>query len=102
MVAVGNALIVIDDFVALHPVAVSVNVNVTEPAETAAIKPVLSIVATAGLLLTQVPPVLGEAFMLAPTHKEVWGTVTTGNALMVTFAVDVFEQVPFVKLYVTT
>lgn len=71
MVAVGNAFIVTDDVVALHPVAVSVNVNVTEPDDTAVINPELLIVATAELLLNQVPPVAGVAFIVVPTHNEV-------------------------------
>lgn len=67
----GNGFTVTEDVVATQPVDVSVKVKVTEPAEIAVIKPVLSIVATAGLLLTHVPPVPGEAFMVEPTHNEV-------------------------------
>ena len=56
----GGLLTVRLDVVLEHPVAVSVKVKVTVPALTALTMPSLVIVATAVLLLTQLPPVEGE------------------------------------------
>ena len=46
--------------VLLQPVVPSVNVNVTVPAATAVTVPLLATVATDGLLLTHVPPLVGD------------------------------------------
>lgn len=54
-----------------QPVAVEVNVNVTVPAVRPVMSPALSIDATAGELLTHVPPAPGVAFIVAPTHNDV-------------------------------
>jgi hypothetical protein len=54
----------------IQPVEVCVNVKVAVPGDTAVIKPVFVIVATALLELLQVPPVVGEILVVAPTHIE--------------------------------
>jgi hypothetical protein len=60
-----------------------VNVNVTEPADTPVITPALVTVATAGLLLVHVPPLVGDNVAVLPTHTDA-GAVTTGKAFTVT------------------
>lgn len=52
-----------------QPVLVLVNVNVAVPAETAVTTPALVTVATAGLLLDQVPPVLGDKPVISPIQS---------------------------------
>ena len=87
--------------VALQAVTMDVNVNVTVPAAIPVINPVLFMVAIAGLLLAQMPPAPGLAFMVLPIHKVAEGVLTTGGAFMVTgavvalqpFAVDVKVKV---------
>lgn len=49
-----------------HPVEVSVNVNVAVPAPTEVTTPAFVTVATDGLLLAHVPPVVGERVVVAP------------------------------------
>jgi len=53
------------------------------PAEIPVINPTLVMVATVGLLLTQVPPVPGLAVIVPPTHIDAVGVLTTGSALTV-------------------
>jgi hypothetical protein len=66
-----------------QPVAVLVNVKVAVPIAIPVTKPVLVIVATAGSLLTQVPPVVGDRFVVEPTHIEA-GPFNTVNGLGLT------------------
>ena len=75
--------------------------NVTLPADTPVITPALVTVAIAGLLLVQVPPLVGDNVAVLPTHTLA-GAVTAGNAFTVTDVVAVLVQplVP-VKEYVT-
>lgn len=54
-----------------QPVVVSVNLNVTLPLFTAVIMPELLIVATNGLLLSQVPPELGNIDVVPPIHSAI-------------------------------
>jgi len=69
--------------VLLHPVAVDVKVNVTVPAETPVINPVvLLIVATPGVLLTHVPPA-GLEVIVVPEHIVANDVVTVGSACTV-------------------
>jgi len=67
-IALGSSLMVIyslsDDG---HPEAL-VKTNVTAPLETPVTIPLLVIVATDGLLDTQVPPVVGEKLVVSPIH----------------------------------
>ncbi len=99
----GNALIVTDEVVLLHPVAVLVKVNVTAPAETPVINPAFVMVATPGALLIHVPPALGLAVIVAPIHKEAEGVLTTGSAFTVTDGVVLLQPVAVsVKVNVTT
>ena len=68
-----------------QPVLVLVKVKVAVPAETPVTTPVLVTVATAGLLLVQVPPLVGESVVVAPTHILVVPVIlTNGMALTVT------------------
>jgi hypothetical protein len=69
-----------------------VNVNVTEPADTPVITPALVTVATAGLLLIHVPPLVGDNVAVLPTHTFA-GAVTTGNAFTVTDEVVLLHPV---------
>jgi hypothetical protein len=86
---VGNATMVTVEVVAEQFGAVLlVNVKVAVPAETPVTTPASVTVATAGLLLDQVPPVFGDKVVVVPTQivlKPVM--LTTGGAVMVTAAV---------------
>jgi len=64
VVTIGRAFTVTLVVVLLQPVAASVKVNEAEPADTPVINPALSMVATAELLLTHVPPVTGLAVIV--------------------------------------
>jgi hypothetical protein len=78
--------------------AVLVKVNVTAPAETAMTTPALVTVAMVELLLAQVPPVVGDKVVEAPTQIVLAPVMdTTGNALTVTAAVGAETQ-PVVEL----
>jgi len=71
ILTVGSVFTVTVAVVLLQPVAVCVKVNDAVPADTPVINPVLSMVATVGLLLTQVPPDPGLAVIVAPIHTIV-------------------------------
>ena len=76
-----------------QPVEVEVKVKVAEPTETPVITPALVMLATASLLLTQVPPVVGVIPMEVPIHtvlKPV--SVAMGLALTVTDKVGKLAQ----------
>src|SRR5258706_5225247 len=90
---VGSALIVTADVVLLQVVVVLVNVKVTLPAATPVTTPALVTVATEGLLLTQVPPLVGLNVIADPTHKLEDGTLTVGSALIVTADVVLLQVV---------
>lgn len=82
---------------------VLVNVNVAVPAETPVTTPLLVTVATAGLLLTQLPPLVGDKPVVEPTQMLVGPVIaTTGNAFTVTGEVAAETQpvVVFVKVNV--
>jgi len=71
-----------------QPVVPLVKVNVTEPPETPVTRPALVTVATAGLLLAQVPPVVGDKVVVEPTQISLRPVMLTeGNALTVTAGV---------------
>jgi len=74
--------------VALQPPVVAVKVNEVLPYATPVTIPALVTVATAGSLLTQVPPVVGDNWV-TPFLSMVVGPVkaTTGEASEVMFAV---------------
>ena len=100
-VTTGKAFTVTEDVVLLHPVDVWVNVKVTEPAATPVMTPALVTVAIALLLLTHVPPVVGDNVAVLPTHT-VAGAVTTGKAFTVTEEVVLLHPVVVdVKVKVT-
>ena len=61
---------------------VLVKVNVAVPAVTPVATPAFVTFAINGLLLVQVPPVVGDNVIVLPTATEA-GAETTGNALMV-------------------
>jgi hypothetical protein len=97
----GFAFTVKEVVVLLHPVVVSVNVNVTMPAAKPVTTPVLSTVAIAGLLLTHVPPVVGDKVPVLPTHNDA-GAVTNGKSFTVTTDVVLLQFViPSVNVKVT-
>jgi hypothetical protein len=83
VLTIGSAFTVTLEVVLLQPVAVEVNVKVTLPADMPVINPALLMVATAGALLTQVPPAPGLAVIVAPTHNVADGVLTTGSGLTV-------------------
>lgn len=62
----GGGLTVTADVVLVQPVVASVNVKVAVPCPTAVTTPLADTVATLVLLLTQVPPVVGDNVVLAP------------------------------------
>jgi hypothetical protein len=74
----GTVFTVTDDVVLLQPVAVSVKVNVTLPANMPVTKPALVTVAMVLSLLTQVPPVVGLKVKVAPTQSVGEGVLTMG------------------------
>jgi len=100
----GTSLTV-KDLVAAQPVLVSVNVKVTVPALTPVTTPALVTVATALLLLAQVPPVFGVTLAVLPTQTSVAPPVTgaPGTVVITTFVlegeVQLFEFVT-VNVYV--
>lgn len=71
--------------VLLQPVVESVNVNVAAPGLTVVTLPALSIVAIAGSLLTQVPPVVGVNCVVLPIQTDD-APPKSGRALIVTFS----------------
>lgn len=76
-----------------HPVAVLVKVKVTDPAETPMTTPPLVTVATALLLLAQVPPEVGESVVVLPTQILLAPVMLTiGAAFTVTGLVGAEEQ----------
>lgn len=82
----------------IHPVDVDVKVKVADPAETPVASPLLAIVATAALLLTQLPPEVGDKVVVAPTQREEAPVMeATGLEIMETSLVDEDEQ-PFKEL----
>ena len=70
------------DVVLLQVVVVFVNVKVALPCEMPVTMPLLSTVATEGLLEVQVPPDAGVNWTVCPTHTEA-GAEITGKALTV-------------------
>ena len=90
-----------DEVELLQFVVPSVKVKVTLPADTPVITPAMSTVAIAGLLLTQVPPAVGNKVPVLPTHNDA-GAVTTGKLFTVTADVVLLQFViPSVKVNVT-
>lgn len=77
----------------LHPVAVSVNVKLTVPADTPVTKPKTSGAAIATSLLTHDPPVDGLNDIVAPTHKTSEEVFTVGRAFTVTVGVVLLNPV---------
>lgn len=97
----GSAFTVTAVVVLLQPVEVTVKVNVTLPGAIPVMTPAFVTVAIAGLLLTQVPPVVGDKVLVLPTQTEA-GAVTTGKALTVTEVVVLLQPVEVsVKVNVT-
>ena len=65
-------------------VVLPVKVKVAVPADTPVTRPAMSTVATAGLLLTHVPPEPGVTVVVDPTHKVALVRFTAGSAVTVT------------------
>ena len=85
ILTVGEAFTVTADVVLLHPVEVSVKVKVAVPAETPVTTPASVTVATAGLLLTHVPPLVGDKVVVPFTQiKTAPVMLTVGFAFTVT------------------
>lgn len=79
-----TAVVVFEQFGAV----LLVNVNVAEPAAIPVTRPALVTVARAGLLLTQVPPLVGDKVVVEPTHIVLWPVMlTTGKAVTETAGV---------------
>jgi len=84
---IGETVIVA--VVLLQPVDVLVNVNVTVPNDTAVTTPVVELMlATAGALLTHVPPVLGVRFIVLPIHINADGELTAGAVTVIVVVVE--------------
>jgi hypothetical protein len=79
-VTTGKLYIVTAEVVLLHPVVEIVNLKVVVPAITPVTAPALVTVAIAGLLLIQVPPVVGDNVLVNPLHIDA-GEVTIGKGL---------------------
>lgn len=72
----------------VHPVVLFVKVNVAVPTATPVTTPLLDTVAIAGLLLVQVPPVVGDNLVGPPIHMVVLPVMATvGLAMTVTVGV---------------
>ena len=102
MLTTGLALIVTAPVVAEQFGAVLlVNVKVALPVERPVTIPAL-VTEAAALLLNQVPPVVGDRVVVAPTHIDVLPVMlTVGNANILTVLFAVVEQPdPFVTVYV--
>ena len=94
MLTVGKALTVTAVVVLLQLVVDEVNVNVAEPAATPVTTPAEVIVATDGLLLTQVPPVVGDKVVVDPIHIELLPVMlTVGKTFTVTAVVVLLQLV---------
>ena len=76
------AITVTVEVVALQPVIELVNMKVAVPADIPVTTPALVTEAINGLLLIQVPPVLGDKVIVLPTATET-GAETTGKGLIV-------------------
>lgn len=104
MLTTGSALIVtVGVGKETQPVLVLVKVNVAVPAATAVTTPASVTVATPGLLLAQVPPVVGDKPVVPPMQILVGPRILTlGSALIVTGKVGSDSQpvVEFVKIKV--
>ncbi len=83
----------------VQPVDVFVKVKVTEPAATPVTTPAFVTVATAVLLLSQVPPVVGDKVVVAPTHTEVDPVILTVGLTIVVMA-DVGSETHPVVVFV--
>ena len=80
--------------VLLQFVVDEVNVKVADPAATPVTTPAEVTVATDGLLLTHVPPVVGDKVVVAPMHIELLPVMlTVGNGLTVTDVVVLLQFV---------
>jgi hypothetical protein len=90
---VGFALIVTAEVVFWQPVAVLVNLNVVLPAASPVTRPAFVTDATVGLLLAQVPPLVGLSVIVNPTHKLEDDVLTVGFALTVTAVVVLLQVV---------
>jgi len=75
------ALIVTVEVVLLHPLEDAVNVKVALPIETPETIPAFVTVAIAGLLLTQVPPVIGLSVVVPLPQIEAGPVILTVGAL---------------------
>jgi hypothetical protein len=104
MPATGKAFTVTGSVEAeVQPVIALVKMKVAVPADTPVTTPVLVTVATPGLLLAQVPPVVGDSVVVKPAQiLLVPVMLTTGKALTVTVPVGADTQpvVVFVKVKV--
>ena len=94
MLTVGKALTVTAVVVLLQLVVDEVKVKVADPAATPVTTPAEVTVATAGLLLTHVPPVVGDKVVVAPMQIELLPVMlTVGKALIVTVPVVLLQLV---------
>jgi hypothetical protein len=84
---VGLGLTVIAPVVFEQPVAVNVNVNVVLPCDTPVTTPPFVMVAMAGFVLAQVPPLVGDKVVVLPTQ------IVGGDAVTVGFATTVNADV---------
>jgi hypothetical protein len=102
MPAVGCVVTVTVKESDIQPVAVSVNANFAVPAATPVTTPPLLTVATAPLLLAQVPPVVGDRVVVAPIHTAgVPVTDTVGLGLTTTGEVVEVQPLACVNVNVT-
>ena len=102
MVTTGSALTVTAPVVAVQLAVPDVKVKVAVPADMPVTNPALVTVATAGLLLVQMPPVVGDKVVVCPTQILALPVMlATGCAVTVTVpAVAVQLVVPSVKVNV--
>ena len=89
---IGKAFTVTAFVVALQPVEVCVNVNVTEPGATPVTTPPFVTVAKLLLLLTHVPPVVGDKVIVDPTQTDDIGIWIVGVWYIVKFKVAVLSH----------
>lgn len=77
----------------LQPAA-SVNLNVACPAPTAVTTPALVMVATAALLVSQVPPATGNIFVVSPIHNSSSPVMDTAGPCVTVTTFEVSEEQP--------
>ncbi len=76
----------------IHPDDDNVNLNVAVPAETPCTNPELVTVATVGLRLVQLPPIVGASVVTEPTQMVVAPVILTTGLLLTVIGVEALDK----------